>query len=88
MEAFEIDGLEASRLAAGQLYHEFLRQDSMSAGLYVVGQDAYSAPRKTFDTSIPFCDCVIDDPLCTGLITSDIRRYAERLHDVAFEIDN
>jgi mannose-6-phosphate isomerase-like protein (cupin superfamily) len=36
MEAFEVDGLEASRLAAGQLYHEFLRRDSMSAGLYVL----------------------------------------------------
>jgi mannose-6-phosphate isomerase-like protein (cupin superfamily) len=36
MEAFEIDGLEASRSAAGELYHEFLRQDSMSAGLYVL----------------------------------------------------
>jgi mannose-6-phosphate isomerase-like protein (cupin superfamily) len=36
MEAFEVDGLEAARLAAGELYHEFLRQDSMSAGLYVL----------------------------------------------------
>jgi mannose-6-phosphate isomerase-like protein (cupin superfamily) len=36
MEAFEIDGLEASRSAAGELYHEFLRVDSMSAGLYVL----------------------------------------------------
>jgi mannose-6-phosphate isomerase-like protein (cupin superfamily) len=36
MEAFEVDGLEASRSAASQLYHEFLRRDSMSAGLYVL----------------------------------------------------
>jgi mannose-6-phosphate isomerase-like protein (cupin superfamily) len=36
MEAFEVDGLEASRSAAGALYHEFLRRDSMSAGLYVL----------------------------------------------------
>ena len=36
MEAFEVDGLEASRSAAGELYHEFLRVDSMSAGLYVL----------------------------------------------------
>jgi mannose-6-phosphate isomerase-like protein (cupin superfamily) len=36
MEAFEVDGVEASRLAAGELYHEFLRVDSMSAGLYVL----------------------------------------------------
>jgi mannose-6-phosphate isomerase-like protein (cupin superfamily) len=36
MDAFEIDGLEASRAAAGQLYHEFLRRDSMSVGLYVL----------------------------------------------------
>ena len=36
MEAFEVDGIEASRLAAGQLYHEFLRVDAMSAGLYVL----------------------------------------------------
>jgi mannose-6-phosphate isomerase-like protein (cupin superfamily) len=36
MEAFEVDGIEASRSAAGELYHEFLRVDSMSAGLYVL----------------------------------------------------
>jgi mannose-6-phosphate isomerase-like protein (cupin superfamily) len=36
MEAFEVDGIEAARSAAGELYHEFLRQDSMSAGLYVL----------------------------------------------------
>ena len=36
MDAFEIDGLEAARSAAGQLYHEFLRRDSMSVGLYVL----------------------------------------------------
>jgi mannose-6-phosphate isomerase-like protein (cupin superfamily) len=36
MDAFEVDGLEASRSAAGELYHEFLRRDSMSAGLYVL----------------------------------------------------
>lgn len=36
MEAFEVDGLEASRSAAGELYHEFLRVDSMSAGLYAL----------------------------------------------------
>ena len=32
MDAFEIDGLEAARSAEGQLYHEFLRRDSMSVG--------------------------------------------------------
>jgi mannose-6-phosphate isomerase-like protein (cupin superfamily) len=36
MEAFEVDGLEAARSAAGELYHEFLRRESMSAGLYVL----------------------------------------------------
>jgi|SRR6478672_11871803 len=36
MDAFEVDGLDAMRAAAGELYHEFLRQDSMSAGLYVL----------------------------------------------------
>jgi mannose-6-phosphate isomerase-like protein (cupin superfamily) len=36
MDAFEIDGLEAARSAAGDLYHEFLHRDSMSAGLYVL----------------------------------------------------
>jgi mannose-6-phosphate isomerase-like protein (cupin superfamily) len=36
MDAFEVDGLEAARSAAGELYHEFLRRDSMSAGLYVL----------------------------------------------------
>ncbi len=36
METFEVDAVEAERLARGQLYHEFLRRDSMSAGLYVL----------------------------------------------------
>ena len=36
MQAFEVDGLEAARSAASERYHEFLRRDSMSAGLYVV----------------------------------------------------
>jgi mannose-6-phosphate isomerase-like protein (cupin superfamily) len=36
MDAFEVDGLEAARSAAGELYHEFLRRDSMSAGLYAL----------------------------------------------------
>jgi mannose-6-phosphate isomerase-like protein (cupin superfamily) len=36
MEVFEVEGLEATRSAAGELYHEFLRADSMSAGLYVL----------------------------------------------------
>jgi mannose-6-phosphate isomerase-like protein (cupin superfamily) len=36
MEIFEVDGLEASRSAASEQYHEFLRRDSMSAGLYVL----------------------------------------------------
>jgi mannose-6-phosphate isomerase-like protein (cupin superfamily) len=36
MEAFEVDGLEAARSAASERYHEFLRRDSMSAGLYVL----------------------------------------------------
>jgi mannose-6-phosphate isomerase-like protein (cupin superfamily) len=36
MEIFEIDGVEAARSARSQQYHEFLRRDSMSAGLYVL----------------------------------------------------
>jgi mannose-6-phosphate isomerase-like protein (cupin superfamily) len=36
MEIFEVDGIDAMRSAAGELYHEFLRRDSMSAGLYVL----------------------------------------------------
>ena len=36
MEIFEIDGVEAARSALSQQYHEFLRRDSMSAGLYVL----------------------------------------------------
>jgi mannose-6-phosphate isomerase-like protein (cupin superfamily) len=36
MDVFEVDGIDATRAAAGQLYHEFLRRDSMSAGLYVL----------------------------------------------------
>jgi mannose-6-phosphate isomerase-like protein (cupin superfamily) len=36
MEIFEIDGVDATRLARSQQYHEFLRRDSMSVGLYVL----------------------------------------------------
>jgi mannose-6-phosphate isomerase-like protein (cupin superfamily) len=36
MEIFEVDGIDAARLARSQQYHEFLRRDSMSAGLYVL----------------------------------------------------
>ena len=36
MDVFEVDGIDAMRAAAGELYHEFLRRDSMSAGLYVL----------------------------------------------------
>ena len=36
VDAFEVDGLEAARAAAGELYHEFLRRDSMSVGLYAL----------------------------------------------------
>jgi mannose-6-phosphate isomerase-like protein (cupin superfamily) len=36
MEIFEIDGVDAARLARSQQYHEFLRRDSMSVGLYVL----------------------------------------------------
>src|ERR671939_314797 len=36
MDAFEIGDVEAARAAAGRLYEEFLRVDSMSAGLYVL----------------------------------------------------
>jgi len=36
MDAFEIADVEASRVAAGRLYEEFLRVGSMSAGLYVL----------------------------------------------------
>jgi mannose-6-phosphate isomerase-like protein (cupin superfamily) len=36
MEIFEIDGVEAARSALSEQYHEFLRRDSMSAGLYVL----------------------------------------------------
>jgi mannose-6-phosphate isomerase-like protein (cupin superfamily) len=36
MDAFELSDVEAARAAAGRLYEEFLRVDSMSAGLYVL----------------------------------------------------
>ena len=55
MDAFEVDGLEAARSAAGQLYHEFLRRDSMSAGLYVLRAredgSADAARRRTSSTT-------------------------------------
>ena len=36
MDAWELDEVEAARVAAGRLYHEFLRVPDLSAGLYVL----------------------------------------------------
>lgn len=36
MEAWELDELEADRIAAGRRYHEFLSVPDLSAGLYVL----------------------------------------------------
>jgi mannose-6-phosphate isomerase-like protein (cupin superfamily) len=36
MDAWELDDVEAARVAAGRLYHEFLRVPDLSAGLYVL----------------------------------------------------
>ncbi|MFQ6027961.1 MAG: cupin domain-containing protein [Dehalococcoidia bacterium] len=36
MEAFEIDEVLAAHRQAGELYHEFLRADTLSAGMYVL----------------------------------------------------
>jgi mannose-6-phosphate isomerase-like protein (cupin superfamily) len=45
MDAFEMADVEAARAAAGRLYEEFLRVESMSAGLYVL--DAGAADPQT-----------------------------------------
>ena len=36
MDAWNLDDVDAARSGAGELYHEFLRVESMSAGLYVL----------------------------------------------------
>ena len=36
MDAWSLDDVERERTAAGELYREFLRVESMSAGLYVL----------------------------------------------------
>jgi mannose-6-phosphate isomerase-like protein (cupin superfamily) len=36
MDAWALAAVDAAREAAGELYHEFLRVESMSAGLYVL----------------------------------------------------
>jgi mannose-6-phosphate isomerase-like protein (cupin superfamily) len=36
MDAWSLDDVEGERAGAGELYHEFLRVESMSAGLYVL----------------------------------------------------
>ena len=36
MDAWSLDDVEGERTAAGELYREFLRVESMSAGLYVL----------------------------------------------------
>ena len=36
MDAWELDEVEAARVAAGRLYHEFLQVPDLSAGLYVL----------------------------------------------------
>ena len=36
MDAWELDAVETARVAAGRLYHEFLRVPDLSAGIYVL----------------------------------------------------
>ena len=36
MDAWELDEVEAARIATGRLYHEFLQVPDLSAGLYVL----------------------------------------------------
>ena len=36
MDAWELQGVESARMAAGRLYEEFLRVPDLSAGLYVL----------------------------------------------------
>jgi mannose-6-phosphate isomerase-like protein (cupin superfamily) len=36
MDAWSLDDVEGERAAAGELYREFLRAETMSAGLYVL----------------------------------------------------
>ena len=40
MQAWELDDLEATRAAAGTLYHEFLSVPDLSGGLYVLDAGA------------------------------------------------
>jgi mannose-6-phosphate isomerase-like protein (cupin superfamily) len=45
MDAWSLDAVDAERSGAGELYREFLRVESMSAGLYVIeagGEDPQS----------------------------------------------
>ena len=45
MDAWSLDAVDAERAGAGELYREFLRVESMSAGLYVLeegGEDPQS----------------------------------------------
>jgi mannose-6-phosphate isomerase-like protein (cupin superfamily) len=49
MEAFELADLLAAQGKSGRLYHEFIRQESMSIGLYVLaagGQDPQQPHRE------------------------------------------
>jgi hypothetical protein len=36
MDAWELDDLEAARVASGRLYHEFISVPDLSGGLYVL----------------------------------------------------
>jgi len=40
MQAWELDEIDAGRVAEGRLYREFLRVPDLSAGLYVLEQGA------------------------------------------------
>jgi hypothetical protein len=45
VEAFDVGALAVARAASGDTYLEFLRRDSMSAGLYVLC-DGHGAPYR------------------------------------------
>ena len=48
MQAWELDELEAERVASGRLYHEFLSVPDLSGGLYVLDAGA-TDPQQPHD---------------------------------------
>lgn len=90
MDAWELDELEADRVAAGRRYHEFLSVPDLSAGLYVLEAGATDPQSPHTEDELYY---VIegrarvtvgadDRPVVPGSLVFVAAQVAHRFHDI------